>query len=308
MYEKVKKNVEILSKKDGFYHFSSYLKLEDIIISRIMKKYDKDEKYFDKKVYKSKYYQIPKEETYWKDELILARFIIKSKFNIKKHDITITKTRIFNLLNTKEYIYIKDLIIDENMNIKLKKDIYKYNYEQFEDRTYETRSLLENNMIYTNIPFITIKLIKELIILNNKVNVNINVNPMFSSLEVEKEKYIKSLIYFLFTKNHLTAEQICRIEQISRQLNISSKDILNFINEVLNYDLDKDMNEIYFDSIPKNYHDILSIDMLVIDKLGKNDKDTKKYIIKVIDVSQKKLNIIDEFVENKIKKVIYMGG
>lgn len=280
--------IEMMLKDYGMYYFSNSFKLNEFIVKNILNKYsyNKKKKSIFKKDESDLYINNGDEKSI--DAKVLDEF---NKY-IKQNDISQKSVLAY-------YIQDDNLFIIANKNLYFLKtnDAFNINYLQFgEDNKFISENSIGDifNIVFSK-SFIYI--IEELKELNKTVDVRKNQNPL-KDIPVEYKKiYIKILIYMCFFEEKTTSGQVFRLEQIARQFNICSNEILEMIEYVCNVHREKYIEEVYElkKLLPSKYNKILLIDLITLNILGnKFNKDSINFIKEIENLLNVKYSEIEQ--------------
>lgn len=276
LYESIMPDYEVINKGDYIYSFSNSFKRNDYIVDFILKKYSVEEKYFSNNYYKDKRNRFMKI-----NKTINGDIGVLASFKDANNEILICKDKIFNYKN------------------------YGYTYE-IKDVTIDGEKLILEHLgmksIIEELPKLLIELLKEIKLINKEVDINYNIHPFCQYSMNSRIGYIEFLSSFMTREKYIITNQLIRLEQIARQLNINSEYVLNILKQNLECENRKSMID-KINSIAKDDYKTVIVDLATLEMLGNYKKKRKGLEYEFSDVMNISFNDICNIKEQVNRKI-----
>jgi len=290
--EQVKCCPEILLKNEELYFFLPNFKTLPEIAKIVLEKYSKAK--FEKcnhmtlsnKIFSKVLDSIVEKYDYMKNV----------KFKTNKEDFLFeSQIEIISVLPNEPYlVYLASM--DYNYRVYITRDeIIVINKENEKSINFSDVLLYENSelKLNTNIEFVkkisspkVKKILLELCLLASNANVDIDLHPFRHMDEAFKKKYMECLVSFALFEKELTASQLIRLEEISRQFNIQSNWLKEkLINDYLMAEKDTRKEKIKELAAELDFKDRknLAVDTLSLDILRRKISNKRDKLVGEID-------------------------
>ena len=294
--QQLEPSVEILSQSGSHYFFSPGFKISDIILEHVVKKYSNEGKK------KKGFFKSDRESVTTYFDFLKKQQTVEEVDRIRKEIYSdLAMGDILACYKDAHYMYL--LTRDELLSTYRDDDgeYLKVNIaEAFIDsnRIYEKNGMMVSDDHDFSEEFQ--KLFFEIQLLKKEVKLVNCRHPMRNeSLKVRKE-YLDILIGKCLLDRYLSADEVVRMEILSRQLGVSSQTVLNSVSiisklcrESREDDYIKDMVR-KVSEIPREYYYVLFHDVLVFDLLSGCETE-KECISKYTDEISKRCNVELDF-------------